>query len=711
MTNTLKHTIKNNTITFLLYYIAAVAGMKFINFPPGNLTVIWLPAGIAMGCLITFGKKVLPAVFLASFLSNAPSFIIQDDFLGLVKGLGLGIGIALTDTLQSAIGYFAYKRIIKTYIFANRKNVLNYYFFMVLLPPILTTWIVVLSPYLLGYYEGTTIEILNKIYVITLADVLGIVLVLPLFYSVKKIRSAKPKDILLFFSFIGLLIINMYFGFNKYYPLIYITIPLLTVSIIRFKTIGYSIGLIIFSWYSIYATSIGIGPFYEKENLHSFVNLFIFIISAAFPLSYLFSLINELVYYNAELKNKNNNLTELSDNLEKTIKERTRDLILAKEDAETANKSKSEFLSNMSHEIRTPMNGIMGFIDILSDNETNTEKKEYLSILKTSSKNLLNIINDILDLSKIEAGKYIISKDHLNLYNYAVMAAKGYEELAKNKKIDFMYDFNIAVAEIITDEKILAQILNNLLSNAVKFTDKGHVKLSIETIPENQIKIKVEDTGIGISKDKQDRIFEPFFQGDASFSKKYGGTGLGLQIVKKSVDLLKGTMNVKSEENQGTEFSIIIPYQLTVSTKESKKTVIKNNESTESIHSTIKIISAEDVEINQLLLSRILKDQKWEITQVYNGKELLAALAKEKYDLILMDIQMPEMDGIEATKKIKSNPDYAQIPIIAISAYAFEENIQEIMKSGVNDYISKPIKKKELMAKINKLLTISQVEQ
>lgn len=709
MTDTLKSTIKNNIITFLLYYVSAIAGMKFINFPPGNLTVIWLPAGIAMGCLITFGKKIFPAIFLASFLSNTPFFIIHNDSTGLVKGIGLGIGIASIDTLQSALGYFAYRKIIKTYIFANRKNVLNYYFFMVLIPPILTTWIMVLAPFLLGYYEGTSIEILNKIYVITLADILGIVLVLPLFYSIKKIPLAKAKDILLFFAFIMLLILNMYFGFNKYCPLIYITIPLLTVSIIRFKTIGYSIGLILFSWYSIYATSIGIGPFYEKENFHSFVNLFVFIISIAFPLSYLFSLINELVYYNTELKDKNHNLTELSDNLEKTVKERTRDLILAKEDAETANKSKSEFLSNMSHEIRTPMNGIMGFIEILSDNETNTEKKEYLNILKISSKNLLNIINDILDLSKIEAGKYSVNHEPVKLYDYAVMIARGYEKQAKNKGIDFIFDSNDTTTEILTDEKIFAQILNNLLSNAVKFTDKGYVKLSIKTIDNELIEIKVEDTGIGINKDKQHRIFEPFFQGDASLSKKYGGTGLGLQIVKKSVDLLKGTISVKTQENIGTEFTILLPYNLPLPIQVIEKTRIENKDKTESSQNVIKILSAEDVEINQLLLSRILKDQNWEITKVYNGKELLTALTKDKYDLILMDIQMPEMDGIEATKNIKANPDYAQIPIIAISAYAFEENIKEIMKSGVNDYISKPIQKEELIFKINKLLKLTQV--
>lgn len=706
MGDTLKTSIKNNTITFLLYYFAAIAGMKFINLPPGNLTVIWLPTGIAIGCLISFGRNVLPAIFLASFLSNMPSFLIQNDFLGIAKGLGLGVWIASIETLQSALAYFAYKRIIKTYIFSNRKSMLKYYLFMVLLPPILTTWLLVLSPYFLGYFQATPTEILIKICLITLADILGIVLVLPLFRSIKKIKSAKAKDLLLFSTFILLLFLNMYLGFNKYSTFIYIAIPLLTVFIIRFKTLGYSIGLLIFGCYSIYATSIGLGPFYETNNRLSFLNLFVFIICIAFPLSYLFSLINELVYYNAELKNRNGNLTELSENLEKTVKERTWDLILAKEYAETANKSKSEFLSNMSHEIRTPMNGIMGFIEILSENETNQEKKEYLDILKISSKNLLNIINDILDLSKIESGKYTINNDRILLYDFTAIISRGYQEQAKNKGIDFIFDCHNIPSAIITDEKILAQVLNNLLSNATKFTNKGYVRLSIDTLPGNKIEIKVKDSGIGINRDKQHRIFEPFFQGDASVSKKYGGTGLGLPIVKKSVDLLEGNISVKTEEGNGTEITIVLPYQLAVPIKEIEERTEEIIERKENGQNRIKIISAEDVEINQLLLGKILKDQQWEITKVYSGKELLTALEKEPYDLILMDIQMPEMNGIEATKNIKMNPAYTAIPIIAVSAYAFEENVKEIMKAGVNDYISKPIKKEELILKISTLLKL-----
>lgn len=700
MRETLKETVKANLITFLFYYVTAILGMKFINLPPGNLTIIWLPAGIALGSLMKFGRKVIPAIFLASFFSNLPFFIIQNDFWNISKGLTLGAWIASIDTLQSVLGYLAYIKIIKTPIFWKTKNILKYYLFMVLLPPILTTWIMVLSPYLMGYFQATTSELLIKIGLITLSDILGIILVIPLFYALKKIKPLKAKDILLFLSYTLLLLLNLYFGLNSFPSLIYISILILTLFIIRFKTIGYSVGIIIFSACTIYATSIGIGPFYESKQYLSFINLFIFIISIALPLSYIFSLINELTYYNNELKNKNKNLKELTNNLNVTVKNRTKDLILAKEEAETANKLKSAFLSNMSHEIRTPMNGILGFIAVLDEKETDLEKRDYLEILKTSSLNLLGIINDILDLSKIESGKYTIVENKINIANFIEKFVKIFQEQAKMKDINFILDCeNCVDKEIISDEKMLSQILNNLLSNAIKFTDKGSVKLHINILQENKIAIIVKDTGIGINKNKLNRIFDPFYQGDNSLSKKYGGTGLGLPIIKKSIDMLDGEITVKTAEGKGTKFSILIPCQISNVVKNDE---IKTIEITQEYNNKpVKIISAEDVEINQLLLEKMLKSQNWDLKKVYNGKELLAELDKETYNIILMDIQMPEMDGIEATKIIKGNPKLANIPIIALSAYAFEENIKEIMDSGVNDYISKPIKKEDLIHKIN----------
>lgn len=699
MGQTLNQILKINSITFLLYYLSAVMGIKFISLPPGNLTVIWLPAGIALGCVMIFGKKIIPAIFLGSFLSNTPFFVTDSNSISLIKGLSTGAWLASIDTLQPLIGFYFYQRFVRTYIFANRKNVLKYYFYMVLLPPVLTTWAIVLSPHLLGYSNSNSTELLFKILTVTLADILGIVLVTPLFFT-PRITKFNLKDIFLLLGFILLLVSNIYCGIHNYSVLTYLAIPILTLLIVRFKNLGYSLGLMIFSFYSIYTITIGVGPFYSKNYHLSFINLFAFIISIALPLSYIFSLINELRFSNSQLKDKNTDLKDLSLNLERIVEQRTKDLRIAKEEADLANQAKSAFLSNMSHEIRTPMNAIIGFVDILGENETDDEKKSYLDIVKTSSKNLLAIINDILDLSKIEAGKITVSHEPINLNDFAQNISKGFMEQAKMKGLEFIFECESNLkTEILSDEKILSQILNNLLSNAVKFTSAGSVKLQIKTTPDKQLAITVSDTGIGISLQKQERIFEAFYQGDNSMSKKYGGTGLGLPILKKSVDLLNGTISVHTEEGKGTTFLLLIPFQL-ADIIENPEKIRFNNPADEPEEKYIKIISAEDVEINQILLEKIIKGQNWELKKVYNGIELIEELGKQTYDIILLDVQMPEMNGIEAAKIIKNTPQLANIPIIALTAYAFDEDLKEIIQTGVNDYITKPIKKDVLLRKI-----------
>lgn len=378
------------------------------------------------------------------------------------------------------------------------------------------------------------------------------------------------------------------------------------------------------------------------------------------------------------------------------------ELIIAKELAEKANKAKSEFLSNMSHEIRTPMNGMLGFLDILYSGEENSEKKECLEIIKKTSDQLLNIVNDILSLSKIEAGKYISQESKVELLKVTEKIIKYYAEQLKAKNVEFIYKYDSEIKQIIKiDEKSYLQILNNLLSNAIKFTSKGYVELLINKYSENKIKIVIKDTGIGINEEKKKKLFEPFDQGEHYLTKQFGGTGLGLSIVKRIVDLLNGEIEINTEEGKGTEFIITLPFESCV-----EDCNIDDNKSINNISDdrSIKIISAEDVEINQKLLEIMIKDRKWTFKKVYNGKELIDELDKEKYDLILMDIQMPVMNGYEATRIIRKNEKYGTIPIIALSAYAFEENIKEIFDAGVDEYLSKPLKKEDLISKIINLI-------
>lgn len=375
------------------------------------------------------------------------------------------------------------------------------------------------------------------------------------------------------------------------------------------------------------------------------------------------------------------------------------ELLKATQIAESANKAKSDFLANMSHEIRTPMNGILGFIDILTHIETDDEKKEYLDIIQTASNNLLSIINDILHISKIDSGNYATTEEVLDIYNVVRKVSRLYEEQAKVKGVEFIFEFNIKMKRyLLISESSLLHILNNLLSNALKFTATGFIKLSLKELATNKLEIIVQDTVIGISESKQEKLYDPFDQGEHFLTKKYGGTGLGLPIVKRLIDLMGGTIMFHSVTGTGTTVIVTLPYKDALLVEGSQEMVFENKK----IENHLKIISAEDVEINQKVVEGILKGQPLELKKVYNGHELIEELHNEQYDIILMDIQMPELNGIDATKQIRNNSKFKNIIIIGLSAFALNEDAEKAFDAGMDDYISKPYTRDELISKINK---------
>ncbi len=368
------------------------------------------------------------------------------------------------------------------------------------------------------------------------------------------------------------------------------------------------------------------------------------------------------------------------------------ELLKAKKEAESANKAKSSFLANMSHELRTPMNGIIGFINILIEEEKDTDKKECLETIAQSANNLLILLNDILNLSKIESGKTELHKKTINLHEFTNNTHKLFNQQAKHKCLNFTIELNNNLPEIIiADETAIMQILNNLIGNSIKFTRAGYINLAVKQSFLKSgvecIEFSVTDTGIGINEEKQKRLYEPFEQGEYYLTKKYGGTGLGLTIVKQLVDLMSGEIEVHTEIGKGTKFIIKIPFesfekiQIQPEIKK-EKTEFKKN---------LKILLAEDDEISAKLLKFIAKKENWNLKTVANGKELLEELEKDNYDLVLMDIQMPIMDGLEATKIIRQNKKYDGLTIIAISAFAMAEEIVKAIKTGVNGYVVKPL--------------------
>ncbi len=384
------------------------------------------------------------------------------------------------------------------------------------------------------------------------------------------------------------------------------------------------------------------------------------------------------------------------------------DLIKAKLLAEDSLKIKDEFIANMSHEIRTPMNAVIGFTDLLMETDLNDIQFNYLDTVKNSSELLLSLINDILDLSKLDAGRVVLENVPFNLKNTLSKVFHLMEWNAKEKGLDFKLSIDEKTPlNYIGDPTRLEQIFLNLLINGIKFTEMGGVCMEVSpkysTEDFASISFKVKDTGIGVPADKLDKIFELFNQGDQREVKNIvGGNGLGLTIVKGLTERLGGTVKVHSEINKGTSFELIIPL------KKDLKTFVESEYSVRSVkkyedHLGLKVLLVEDNHVNQLLAKTRLKRWNCEVDIANNGREAIEMI-REDHHIVLMDIQMPVMDGYDATIHIRNNmsPEISNIPIIAMSAHASNGDAVKAKKLGMNDYIFKPFKVDLLFGKLKK---------
>lgn len=384
-----------------------------------------------------------------------------------------------------------------------------------------------------------------------------------------------------------------------------------------------------------------------------------------------------------------------------------RDINQRKKDAAEllrAQKAKERFLANMSHEIRTPINGIAGMMTLLGETNLTEEQKKYFNAIKTSTDNLKVIINDILDISVIESGKLKFEKIGFNIKHQLQSIIEPFLHQAHEKNIYLKYDVAENVNRVVLGDPVrLYQVLINLISNALKFTDKGGIQVSIKCSKKDGDQLiatfEISDTGIGIAQEKLKTIFESFSQADESVTRKYGGTGLGLAICKQLVELQNGSIGVSSSENKGTTFTFSIPYQ----EGEHKDLIIEKEQSKASQEEyasleSVSILLVEDNDINRMYAANILKNWNCKFDVAENGYIAIEKLKKTKYDLILMDIQMPVMDGIEATKVIRQNfPDpINKIPIIALTANVIKGDPEKYKKAGMNAYLSKPFLPKSL---------------
>jgi len=388
------------------------------------------------------------------------------------------------------------------------------------------------------------------------------------------------------------------------------------------------------------------------------------------------------------------------------------DLEDAKQKAEEANRLKSDFLARMSHEIRTPMNGIIGMAQMLGESELNDDQEKQLQVIQLSSRSLLHIINDILDLSKIESNKLELEKIPFNIFTIVNEVYELFENQAKSKGIDLVANFQqLETLVLVGDPVRFKQILLNLVNNAVKFTETGSVRIEasakrtneLDKHPTYALEFNISDTGPGITPEAQTLLFQPFQQADTSTTRKTGGTGLGLAICKQLAELMRGTVKLESEEGIGSTFTLSIRLPA-ADTDEQSHLVPSYQSSEEDIQLTGKVLVADDVDINRMVIQSLLETVGLSASVVCNGIEAIELWKNEDFDLILMDCEMPEMDGYTATQEIRAQETDSRIPIIALTANAYQENKQKCLDAGMDDFLTKPIDKGRMVKVLKNIL-------
>lgn len=408
----------------------------------------------------------------------------------------------------------------------------------------------------------------------------------------------------------------------------------------------------------------------------------------------------------SELLNKEIELNRQLSINQKKLEQNIEELEKARLELEKSTKAKSEFLATMSHEIRTPMNAIMGMTHLLQKDDPREDQQEPLNILDFSGKTLLSLIDDVLDFSKIEAGRLEFESVDFEMDKLITTIMESFKVMAKNKGVTLTNKVEDSVPNVlIGDPSRLTQILNNLLSNALKFTEEGEVRLSvgIEDDWDKKIRLKFEvsDTGIGIPEDRIDTIFESFTQASGSTKRIYGGTGLGLTISKQLTELQGGRLSVDSELGRGSTFSVELTFEKGVSDKVLQTGTVLTDAERKSLKG-IKVLLAEDNVVNQKVMKRFLERWDVDMTIVENGAKAVEQVRNHLFDIILMDLQMPEMDGYEATAMIRrlDDPGKRQVPIIALTAAALKEVKEKVYASGMNDFVTKPFNPNDLQQKL-----------
>ncbi|MHB8531029.1 MAG: ATP-binding protein, partial [Caulobacteraceae bacterium] len=383
------------------------------------------------------------------------------------------------------------------------------------------------------------------------------------------------------------------------------------------------------------------------------------------------------------------------------------ELVEARDAADAANVAKSRFLANMSHEIRTPLNGVLAMAEVMARGDLAETQRQRLAVVRQSGEQLLSVLNDVLDLSKIEAGKLELEIHDFELGPIAQSAREGFAAVAAGKNLTFRVEVDASAAGAWRgDGDRLRQILSNLVSNALKFTQEGEVMARFEAADAGGLRLSVADTGIGISEATMPLLFEKFTQADNSTTRRYGGTGLGLAICRELAQLMGGSISAISQEGRGSTFFAELPFERAITHAPAAPASAEPSE--EIGQRRVKLLAAEDNLVNQTVLKAIVEPMDVDLSMVADGRAAVEAWRRDDFDLILMDIQMPVMDGIAATRIIRAAEaaeGRPRTPIIALTANALVHQIEEYLEAGMDGHVAKPIEIAKLYGALNRALT------